>query len=388
MNTPPDASSFQGWVAHDPSAIEGHMRWETYTPKPWEETDIDIRITHCGVCSTDTHILASQLGPTAYPLVVGHEIVGIAVRVGRDANTSIKVGDRVGVGAQCDACLCRKPPHVSQDWSSCEECVRGKENWCQKLSTTYNGVFHSAGAGGAKTMGGYAKYHRCPAHFVIKIPDGLRSEHAAPLMCAGATTYAALLGSWKSRTESPRPLKGMKVGIIGIGGLGHVGIQFAKAMGADVIVAISRSRGKRRDALALGATDYIATAEDEGWQQKYAGSLDVIISTISGSHPLTEHLLLLRRGGRYVLIGFSGDQHLAGFDVNMVVLRQLEITGSLICSPTEMADMLQFAADHGIKPWVEIMDMKEANRAVVDMEAGKPRYRIVLENRAVRMAKL
>ncbi len=359
---------------------------EAFEPKPWEETDIDIRITHCGVCSTDIHTMRSELGPTTYPIVVGHEVIGVAVRVGSQANTNIQVGDRVGVGPQVDACLCRKPPAVTQDFSGCDVCSAGQENWCRHASTAYNGVFHSTGARGARTMGGYANYQRCPAHFVFRVPDSMRSEHAAPLMCAGATVYGALLGcKGKKNAGAPRRrpdgyLRGLRVGILGIGGLGHVGIQFARAMGADYVAGISRRADKRGDALALGASEYIATDEDPDWAITHANQLDVIISTVSLSVDLTHYLQLLRRGGRFVMLGMPGDGGVAGFDVTTVVLKQIEITGSLISSPEETRDMLQFAAYHGINPMVDVVDMADANQAVQKAEAGEARYRYVLYN--------
>ncbi|KAB5514937.1 chaperonin 10-like protein [Coniochaeta sp. 2T2.1] len=375
MNHWQENGKFKGWLALDKNAAAGQMEWGGFEPKPWEKTDIDIKITHCGMCGSDMHVLRSEWGPTSYPLVVGHEIVGIAERVGTDVH-HIRVGDRVGVGAQSDACLCRKPPAVAQDWSSCEACVTGHENRCPRASMSYNGVFHSAAADGAKTMGGYASYHRCPSHFVFKIPNAISSEHAAPLMCAGATVYSAL---GRVRTDPTggmgQHLRGLRVGVIGVGGLGHLAIQFARAMGAEHLMAISRKVDKLGDVLELGAHSYIATdGEDVGTQEN---DLDLIISTIAADGTITKHLRLLKPGGRYIVLGM---QDAVLFDGKVLVVKEIGIMGSLIASPSEVRNMLQFAAEHCIKPWVEVRQMSQANSALEDMEAGKARYRYVLCN--------
>ena len=201
-------------------------------------------------------------GPTRYPVCVGHEIVGTVVRVGSQVK-DIKVGDTVGVGAQSDSCRGRKGP--------CEECAANLEQYCPHMTGTYNGVYMNGG----KSYGGYSKYNRVPAHFAIKIPDGLPPAAAAPMMCGGITVYSPL------RRYGCGP--GKKVGVIGVGGLGHFAILFARALGADQVVAISRRASKREDALKLGADKYIATEDEPNWAKENAKSLDLIISTISSS---------------------------------------------------------------------------------------------------------
>ncbi len=376
-------TKFEGWIAHNRAAAAGQMEWGFFEPKPWEETDVDIEVTHCGICSSDLHVLRSDW-PASYPVVVGHEIIGTVVRVGMDVKTGIRVGDRVGVGAQSDACLCRKPPAVADDWSSCGECATGKENYCARASTTYNSHFLSTAAGGAKTMGGYARHHRCPSHFVFKIPKDLRSEYAAPLMCAGITVYSALCSVSRSSDEpgggssKRRHLRGTRVGVIGIGGLGHLAILFARAMGAEYVLALSRDEGKRDDARTLGADEYIATGEEEEWGGDQTNSLHVMISTIATSAPIDRHLRLLRRGGRYIALGMPRDA--VEVDVSMLVVKGLLLTGSLIGSPAEVRDMLQFAMEQKITPRVDVKSMGDANNAILDMEAGMARYRFVLCN--------
>lgn len=209
----------------------------------------------------EVYILTSFQGSTLYPCCVGHEIVGTAVRVGSEV-TNIKVGDRVGVGAQSDSCQGRQ--------GDCEECAMGLEQYCgKKMTPTYDGIHWN----GDKSYGGYATYNRVPAHFVVKIPESIPSAAAAPMLCGGVTLYSPL----KHNGCGP----GKHVGIIGVGGLGHFGVLFAKAMGADKVVAISRKTGKAEDSLKMGADLYIATDDEPDWATKYSRSLDLIVSTVS-----------------------------------------------------------------------------------------------------------
>ncbi|CAG7561237.1 unnamed protein product [Fusarium equiseti] len=317
-------TKFEGWVAEKP-IVGQDLVWREYDLKPFEETDIEIRITHCGVCGTDNHVAQNGWGTTPYPIVVGHEIVGKVTRVGSEAVGDIKVGDIVGVGAQSDACFERD--------------------------------------------GGYAKYHRCPSRFVVKIPEGLALEDAAPMLCAGATVYAPLkhFGA-----------KGRKVAVIGVGGLGHFGIMFAKTLGASELVAVSRSSDKKGDSLALGADEHIATA-DEGWAEKNKRRFDLIINTADGKNmPWAEYLGLLRMDGTMVQVGAPEK----AIPINIFSLLPIrgKLTSTQTASPGEMREMLQLAADKGLKSWVEERPMREANEVLKDLQAGKPRFRYVLVN--------
>jgi alcohol dehydrogenase (NADP+) len=347
---------FTGWLGHDKTAASGTMTWTTFTPKPFTPIDIDIRISHCGICGSDIHTLRSGWGTTHYPVCVGHEIVGHIVRVGSSV-THLQLGERVGVGAQAFSCL--KP--------GCEECSAGKEQHCSKMVGTYNGKYPD----GSWSMGGYADHVRVPAHFAIRIPERLRSEDAAPMMCGGITVYAPLADNGAG--------PGKRVGIIGLGGLGHFGILFAKALGAQV-TAISRRRNKVEDARAMGAETYIATSEDEKWARKHSRNLDLIISTVSSPDmPLESYLRLLRTGGQFIQVGAPEDKlpPIAAFGL---IGKGCKIGGSQIGSPKQIEEMLAFAAEKGVRPWVQTRRMKEANQAVVEMEEGKARYRYVLVN--------
>jgi D-arabinose 1-dehydrogenase-like Zn-dependent alcohol dehydrogenase len=296
-----------------------------------------------------------------YPCCVGHEIVGTVVRVGSKVEGGLKVGDRVGVGAQNDSCLGRK--------GDCEQCANGMENYCSKVHTgTYNGKYLNGG----KSYGGYALYHRAPSHFVVKIPDAISSAEAAPMLCGGVTTYTPL----KHHGVGP----GKTVGIIGLGGLGHFGVMWAKALKADKVVVISRTSAKKDDALKMGADEFIATAEDPDWAKKHASTLDVIVCTVSSSSmPLMDYLSLLRLDGTFVQVGAPEDG-LPTIQQFPLIFKRLKITGSLIGSPSDIREMLQLAANQKVKPWIEEIPMKDANKAIVDFDAGKPRYRFVLYN--------
>ncbi|KAM5343212.1 hypothetical protein ACJ41O_014178 [Fusarium nematophilum] len=351
---------FQGWLGHSPDAANGKMQWGTFEPKKWEDNDVDIQITHCGVCGSDLHTLRSGWGETPYPCCVGHEIVGKAVRVGSNVK-NIRVGDRVGVGAQARSCL----------RDDCPECSAGRPNYCPTGSINTYGSVYPGDVG--KSYGGYADYNRTDSRFVVKIPDGLASEDAAPMLCGGVTVYTPL------RNNGCGP--GKTVGIVGVGGLGHFAVLFAKALGADKVVGISRKASKRDEVLALGADEYIATDDDEDWASKNAKTIDLIISTVSSPKmPLTDYLRLLRYGGNFIQVGAPDGGELPPINAFSLIAGGFKIGGSAIGSPRDIEEMLQLAVDKGVKPWVEKRSLKEANQAVLDIEAGKARYRYVLVN--------
>ncbi|KAJ2891462.1 Alcohol dehydrogenase superfamily [Zalerion maritima] len=360
---------FQGWLGLDADSVKGNMKWQSYAPKDWEETDVDIKISHCGICGSDIHTLRSGWKPSDYPVCVGHEIIGTAIRVG-SAVKHVKVGDRVGVGAQSDSCQNRPGIRPNKD-EDCAECAQGLESYCARMVGTYG----SRHFNGGKSLGGYGLYNRAPGHFVIPIPEGLDSADAAPMLCAGVTVYSPL----KRFGAGP----GKKVGIVGLGGLGHFGVLFARALGADKVVAISRREDKRADALKLGADAYVATAEEEGWAKKHKSSLDLIISTVSSAQmPLGDYMGMLKAGGTLVQVGAPEDGALPINAFNLIGGGK-KVAGSMIGSPSEITEMLRMAADKGVKPWVEKRAMKDANQAVLDMVAGNARYRYVLVNEGI-----
>lgn len=230
------------------------------------------------------------------------------------------------------------------------------------------GTYCSFYSNGDKAWGGYATRWRGNGHFVFKIPENVSSEAAGPMLCGGLTTYSPL----KKHGAS-----GKRVGIIGIGGLGHFGLLWAQALGAAKVVAISRTRSKEDDARKLGADEYIATNED-GWEDKHAGSLDLVLSTVSSHEmPLAGYLNLLGLDGQFIQLGLPEDM-LQSFPAAPLITKNITVGGSLIGAPCEIEEMLQLANDENVKPWINTIPMQEANKAVQDFEKGKPRYRFCL----------
>ncbi|KAH7232488.1 chaperonin 10-like protein [Fusarium solani] len=349
---------FEGWVGEDTSSARGNLVWKEFKPKRWEETDVDIQVTHSAICGSDIHTLSNGWGSTKFPCVVGHEIVGKVLRVGSRVD-NVAVGDIVGVGCQSDSCLSRDGP--------CEACESQTENYCPKRVSTYNSVHRN----GDFAQGGYSLYHRCPAFFVVRLPPGIAPEHASPMLCGGLTVFSPL----KRYNAGP----GKSVGVIGVGGLGHFAILFAKAMGASKVVAISRSLSKKQDALDLGADDYIASSEDKDWASKHALSLDIIINTTSSAKmPLAQYIGLSKLGGVFVQLGAPDDP--LTLNAFTLIRSKVHLTGSYIGSPKDIREMFELAAAKKIEPWVQLRPMQEANEAIVDMENGLARYRYVLTN--------
>lgn len=353
-------TNFEGWLGKDEKSIQGKMEWGQFEPKKWTEDDVDIEISHCGICGSDLHMLKSGWGPTPYPCVVGHEIIGKAVKVGKNV-THIKPGARVGVGAQARSCLQK----------DCPDCSQALEQHCHRSSINTYGSVYPDGEG--KSYGGYATHNRTNGHFVLNIPEGLDSADAAPMLCGGITVFSPL----KQNGCGP----GKTVGIVGVGGLGHFGVLFAKALGADRVVGISRKAEKRDDVLKLGADLYIATDEDKEWAKHNAQTLDLIVCTVSSPHmPLNDYLSLLKTRGTFIQVGAPDEGKFPEINAFTLITGGLKLGGSAIGSPADIDEMLKLAADQGIKPWIEKRPMKEANQAVIDMEKGKARYRYVLEN--------
>ncbi|RHZ67282.1 hypothetical protein CDV55_105800 [Aspergillus turcosus] len=368
------SKTFHGWVAHDATSP---LTYTTFTPKPFTETDIEVKVSHCGICGTDIHTLRSGWGPTDYPCVVGHEIIGTVVRIGSAVPTlsssptsrSIKLGDRVGIGAQSNSCL----------RADCAQCADGRENYCPRITGTYNSRY--ADKQRSKAYGGFAEFWRGPAHFAFRIPDSLPSAAAAPLLCGGVTVFAPL------RKYAAGP--GTAVGIVGIGGLGHMGILFAKALGCERVVAISRSSSKRGDAVeGLGADAFIATDEEANWARTHARSLDLIICTVDAPDmPLGTYLRLLKVDGTFVQVG-APEKPLPPLMAWSLIQKGVKVTGSNIGSPDDIREMLRLAAEKRVVPWVQERPMHDINDALADMDANKARYRYVLSNEMGTQSKL
>lgn len=309
-----------------------------YEPQEFREYDIDIEIEACGVCGSDIHAVSGNWGRPYAPVAVGHEVVGKVVKVGPKVKEGIKLGDRVGVGAQCDCD------------DTCVACKSNLQNNCRNVVGTYFGHNKETGF---NTIGGNASHVRVNSTFAFKIPDLLKSEHAAPLLCGGITGFAPLLHN--------NVTKGTKVGVVGVGGIGHMTILFAKALGAEV-TAISRSNSKKEVAAQLGADHYAATS-DEHFLEEHADTLDVIVNTGSSfSGNSTDQLLsMLKPRGRFVFITAPPSWEKIELSPGKLLLNNTSVQGSTIGSPEEIQYMLNFAAEHGIKPWVETVDISEKN---------------------------
>ena len=318
--------------------------------------DVAIRISHSGICHSDLHMAHNDWGMSRYPMVPGHEIVGIVTGVG-SAVTKYKAGDRAAVG-----CL------VDSD-RTCEHCLAGHEQFCQRMVLTYAGIDLQDGS---VTQGGYSDHIIVREEFVCRVPDSLDMSRAAPLLCAGITTYSPL------RQFGVGP--GQKVAVAGLGGLGHMGVKFAAAMGANVTM-ITTSPAKGEDARALGAHDVLLST-DAGAMAGAADSFDFILNTIPVSHDVGPYVNLLRPNGVMVIVGAIDS--LPGLHGAALAMRNRTVAGSLIGGLPETQEMLDFCGDHAIHPEVEIIRPDDINQAWERMKKGDVRYRFVIDMESVR----
>ncbi|KAA0213549.1 MAG: NAD(P)-dependent alcohol dehydrogenase [Leptolyngbya sp. PLA3] len=314
--------------------------------------DVEIDILYCGVCHTDIHFARNEWGLTAYPVVPGHEIVGRVTRVG-DKVTRFKPGDLAAVGCMVDSCR------------TCVNCKQHQEQFCLKGSTfTYNGQDkHSGGM----TFGGYSEKIVVTEDFALKVPDNLDPARAAPLLCAGITTYSPLR-RWEVG-------KGKKVGIVGLGGLGHMGVKFAHAFGAHTVLFTTSER-KVADGKRLGA-DEVVISKDADAMAGHAGSFDMILDTVSADHDLNALLGLLKLDGSLVLVGAPPNPQPVGIFGLLVPRRHL--SGSLIGGIAETQEMLDFCGRHKVECDIELIRMDQINEAYERMIRSDVKYRFVID---------
>lgn len=339
----------KGYAATSP---ESGLAPFSFTRRGLRDDDVLITISHCGICHSDLHSARNDWGRTSYPIVPGHEIVGHVAAVGEGV-TRYRVGDRVGVGCMVDSCL------------ECDHCDQGLEQYCLNggMTGTYNGKDRRDGS---TTFGGYSDKIVVREEFVLRMPDALDMAQAAPLLCAGITTYSPLK-NWK---VGP----GSKVAVAGLGGLGHMGVKIAAAMGAEVTV-LTRSEGKRADAEALGASDVLLTTDAQAMKAA-AGRFDLILDTIPVRHELPPYLQLLRVDGAIVLVGvidMMPEMH------SGLLLGRKIVTGSGIGGIAETQEMLDFCAEHAILPDTELISMEDVNAAYDRMEQSDVKYRFVID---------
>jgi len=313
--------------------------------------DVAIRISHSGICHSDLHMARNDWGMSLYPMVPGHEIVGTITGVG-SAVTRFKVGDRAAVGCMVDSDL------------ECEECKAGHEQFCPHMVLTYSGMDRQDGS---VTQGGYSDHIVAREEFVLSFPEALDPQRGAPLLCAGITTYSPL------RRFEVGP--GKKVAVAGLGGLGHMGVKFANAMGAHVTM-ITTSPQKGEDARELGAHDVLLSTDAEAMASA-ANRFDFILNTIPVSHDVGPYVNLLKANGVMVIVGAIDS--LPGLHGGALVMRNRVVAGSLIGGIPETQEMLDFCADHGIHPEVETIGPDQINEAWERMRKGDVRYRFVID---------
>jgi alcohol/geraniol dehydrogenase (NADP+) len=315
-----------------------------YDPGELGANEVEIKISHCGICHSDVHLIDNDWGFSKYPFIPGHEIVGTVVAMGADVRNHA-IGQRVGVGWQADSC------------GICEWCRQGDEHLCALSQPTCVG-----------RNGGYADKIRVNARFAIPVPTVLDSENVAPLLCAGIAVYGPL------KNYGVRPSS--RVGIIGIGGLGHLGVQFAKAFGAEV-TAFSTSKDKEAEAKKLGAHHFVNT-RDTGALKKVAGSFDLLLSTVTADQDWAAYVGALRPKGMMCVLGASpSPMQIPAFSL---IFGQKNVSGSAVGSPRDLYEMLDVAARHNVKAITERFAMSKANEAVARVKKYQVRYRAVLAN--------
>lgn len=338
-------------IAYAAPSATGDLATTTIERRDVGPHDVLIEIKYAGICHSDIHTVRGDWGPQQYPLVPGHEIAGIVTKVGAEV-TKHAVGDRVGVGCMVNSCR------------ECANCVKGQEQYC------LNGMIGTYGAvdrDGTVTQGGYSSHVVVTEDFVVTIPEGLELDVAAPLLCAGITTYSPL------RHWGAGP--GKKVAVVGLGGLGHMAVKLAHAMGAEVTV-LSQSLKKQEDGLRLGADQYFATS-DENTFKDLAGTFDLIINTVSASIDISAYLQLLTLDGALVNVGAPADP--LPVNVFSLIMGRRSFAGSMIGGIPETQEMLNFCAEHGLGSEVEVIPASKINDAYERVLASDVRYRFVID---------
>lgn len=342
-------------------APEAELKQMSISRREVTAKDVEIDILYCGVCHSDLHTARNEWGGTQYPNVPGHEIVGRVVNVGNGV-TKYKVGDLVGVGCMVDSCR------------ECESCKEGVEQYCDSGNIqTYNSPDKHLNI---QTFGGYSESVVVDEDFVLKVPANLDLAATAPLLCAGITTYSPM------RHANVGP--GQKVGIVGIGGLGHMAVKIAKAMGAYVVV-ITTSLSKVEDAKRLGADDVILSTDAEQMKNN-AGTLHFILDCVSAQHDINSYLALLKRDGKLTLVG--APEHPLPVSAFSLILNRISFSGSLIGGIKETQEMLDFCGKHNITSDIELIQMQDINKAYDRLLKGDIKYRFVIDMASLKNSSL
>lgn len=341
--------STKAYAAKEAKALLEPFMIERREPGPH---DVLIEILYSGICHSDIHQARNEWGGASFPMVPGHEISGKVIRIGAQVK-KINMGDRVGVGCFVDSCR------------TCADCKDGVEQFCEKgPSWTYNSTQQDKKT---PTFGGYSTHITVDENYVLRIPSEISSAQAAPLLCAGITTYSPL--------RQFKVSAGQKVGVVGMGGLGHMGVKLAVAMGAEVTV-FSASKSKESDAKKFGAKHFILTADPKNLEP-LAGKFDFILDTVSAAHDLNVYLGLLRRDGAMTIVGVPDKP--AEVQAFSLILRRRKLSGSLIGGIQETQEMLDFCAQKKVFPEIEIIPVQKVNEAFDRTVKGDVRYRFVLD---------
>ncbi len=346
----------KAFAARSATSPLGPFSIERREPLP---RDVEIDILYCGVCHSDLHSARNEWGFSVFPMVPGHEILGRVTRVGKDV-TRFKVGDLAAVGCLVDSCR------------TCSSCKGGLEQFCLGTGAdgaifTYGGLDKHSPVPGGTTHGGYSERIVCTEHFVLKVPANLDPARAAPLLCAGITTYSPLR-RWGAG-------KGRKVGIVGLGGLGHLGVKFAHAFGAHVVL-FTTSESKVADGTRLGA-DEVVISKDASQMARHASSFDLILDTVSADHDMNAYLALLKLDATLAVVGVpSNPQAISMFSL---IMPRRTLVGSLIGGLPETQEMLDFCGTHGVMCDIEMIRMQQINEAYERMLRSDVKYRFVID---------
>jgi len=339
-------------IGYAAKAVNTPLVRHEFDQRELRANDVAMEVLYCGVCHSDLHMARDDWGWSSFPLIPGHEIIGRVTAVGADV-TKYKVGDNVAVGCMVDSC------------QHCDQCHKGEEQFCREgMTLTYSGPDRITGE---MTMGGYSKHLVAREEFVLRVPDGLDLSKAAPLLCAGITTFSPL------RTWGVK--EGSRVAVIGLGGLGHMAVKLAVGMGAQVTV-LSRTADKEADARALGA-ERLLVSSDAVAMAEAANSFDLIIDTVPVKHDLMPYLPLLDIDGTLVLVGQLGP--VETIDTLPLLLGRRRVTGSPIGGIRETQELLDFAAEKNILPEVEMIRIQDINHAFERLERADVRYRFVID---------
>jgi cinnamyl-alcohol dehydrogenase len=359
----PSSVPTNGLAAYDPKKPLAFYSFDSPTLKD-DSKAVALRVLYCGICHSDIHTVRFEWGPQPMPLCPGHEIAGVVTEVG-SAVTKFKVGDKVGVGCMVGSC---------RDVDNCKACAADEEEFCSGMILTYGTSsveekqWASACDPTVYTQGGYTSHMVVPEHFVLRWPESLDMERGAPLLCAGITVYTPLQHFGLNKP-------GMKVAVNGMGGLGHMAIKIAAAMGCEVTV-LSRSEHKRADAMALGATSFVISS-DEAAMKAASGTLDGIIDSVSAHHEVAPLIDLLKFDGKLVFVGAPPTAY--SIEPSALIFKRVTVAGSLIGGIKRTQEMLDFCAEKGILPETETVACSYVNEAYERVLKSDVKYRFVLD---------